>query len=162
MNYSKRRTKKRTKTVKAPPFYSDPSFLAAMFKNRFGRTPNEFIQTKLANGTSIDAAEYELNIILADISKQTNCVFYDFNYYYNKQVQYQPVIKKTVVHKTNRPENAGKAWSKEDDQLLITMYNGQVSKKEMCDTLKRSEEGLAARLVRLGMIKKRYIFRERK
>ena len=64
--------------------------------------------------------------------------------------------------KRNMPENAGKAWTMEEEQLLIKMYNSGVSKKEMCDAFKRTEVALAARLVHLGIIESRDVFRGRK
>jgi hypothetical protein len=64
--------------------------------------------------------------------------------------------------KKKPPENAGKAWCAEEEQLLIEMYKSNASKKEMCYTLKRTESSLAARLVRLGITENRDMFRYRK
>ena len=61
--------------------------------------------------------------------------------------------------KKNIPENAGKRWSDEDDKKLCEMFNAGVSKKEICNTLKRTTTGIASRLVRLGKIKERDEFR---
>ena len=75
----------------------------------------------------------------------------------------------TVLHaskeekpKKNAPENAGKPWTKDDDALLANLYRANVPKKEICDTFKRSSGGIAARLVRLGLIDDRDAFRDRK
>lgn len=61
--------------------------------------------------------------------------------------------------KKNMPENAGKRWSDEDDKKLCEMFNAGVSKKEICNTFKRTTTGIASRLVRLGKIKERDEFR---
>lgn len=64
--------------------------------------------------------------------------------------------------KKNMPENAGKRWSDEDDKKLCEMFNAGVSKKEICNTFKRTTTGIASRLVRLGKIKERDEFRYEK
>ena len=64
--------------------------------------------------------------------------------------------------KRKLPKNAGKAWSKEDDDLLIDLYRSGASKKDICNTFKRTITGIAARLVRLGEIESRDVFRDRK
>lgn len=62
----------------------------------------------------------------------------------------------------NAPANAGKSWTKEEDDLLVHLYHSGTPKKDISQTLQRSESGIAARLVRLGIIENRDIFRERK
>lgn len=61
--------------------------------------------------------------------------------------------------KKPQPENAGKPWLAEDDRTLIAMYNAGKSKREICKYFMRSPGGIAARLVRLGIIKDRDSFR---
>ena len=62
----------------------------------------------------------------------------------------------------NMPANAGKPWAKEDEDLLVSLYHSGTSKKDICNTLQRSETGVAARLVHLGVIEDRDMFRRRK
>ena len=64
--------------------------------------------------------------------------------------------------KKNMPENAGKPWTREDEDLLTSLYRAGASKKELCATLRRTETGIAARLVYLGIIENRDVFRARK
>ena len=64
--------------------------------------------------------------------------------------------------KKNLPANAGKPWTKEDEDLLIRLYQSGASKKDICKTLQRTATGIAARLVHLGIIDNRDIFRDRK
>ena len=63
--------------------------------------------------------------------------------------------------KKNLPANAGKPWAREDEALLVNLYRSGASKKDICKTLQRTESGIAARLVHLGIIENRDIFRDR-
>ena len=85
-----------------------------------------------------------------------------FDYFYKTIVLNNPQPKATYSKKVNRPENAGKAWTTEEEQQLVKMYNNGYSNKKMCDTFKRTEVALAARLVQLGIIESRDVFRGRK
>lgn len=69
------------------------------------------------------------------------------------------VLKQLEAKQKKGPKNAGAKWTEEEEQLLVKMYNSGATKKEMCDRFKRTENGLAARLVRLGVISERDIFR---
>ena len=64
--------------------------------------------------------------------------------------------------KKNMPANAGKPWNKEDENLLIDLYQSSAAKRDICKALQRTESGVAARLVHLGIIENRDIFRDRK
>jgi hypothetical protein len=64
--------------------------------------------------------------------------------------------------KKNLPANAGKPWAKEDEDLLVSLYRSGTPKREICKTMQRTESGVAARLVQLGIIDNRDIFRDRK
>lgn len=64
--------------------------------------------------------------------------------------------------KKNTPANAGKPWTKEDEDLLVSLYRSSTPKREICRALQRTESGVAARLVHLGVIEDREIFRRRK
>lgn len=61
-----------------------------------------------------------------------------------------------------KPENAGKPWTERDDALLCQMFDAGSTKKDMCACFKRSEGGIASRLVRLGKITDRFVFFDRK
>jgi hypothetical protein len=64
--------------------------------------------------------------------------------------------------KKNMPANAGKPWAKEDEDLLVKLYHSGTTKRDICKTLQRTESGVAARLVHLGIIENRDTFRNRK
>lgn len=162
MSTFKRRSSPKHKIIKAPPQNTNPQFFITVFKKRLNRTPNEYINEKLKTGSDFEAVKYLFNIVAAEISTQNNCKFFDFNYFYKSAVPSKPQTKSNSSQKVNRPENAGKAWTKEEEQQLIQMYNNRCSKKEMCDAFKRTEVALAARLVHLGIIESRDVFRGRK
>ena len=63
--------------------------------------------------------------------------------------------------KRKQPENAGKPWTAEDECLLKTLYESGAPKKEICHTLKRYVTSVAARLVHMGLIDNRDVFRDR-
>ena len=50
------------------------------------------------------------------------------------------------------PENAGKPWSPEDEEILCRMYETGCSTKEICSHFRRTKGAIAARLVHLGKI----------
>ena len=60
----------------------------------------------------------------------------------------------------NIPANAGKPWAKEDEDLLVNFYRSGTPKREICKALQRTESGVAARLVHLGIIENRDAFRK--
>ena len=64
--------------------------------------------------------------------------------------------------KKNGPANAGKPWTAEEEDLLRNLYRSGTLKKDICKALQRSESGVAARLVHLGILESRDIFRDRK
>lgn len=64
--------------------------------------------------------------------------------------------------KKNLPANAGKPWTKEDEDLLVKLYHSGAAKGDICKTFQRTETGIAARLVHLGVIENRDMFRSRK
>ena len=66
-----------------------------------------------------------------------------------------------VVVISGEPENAGKPWSKTEDEVLCRMFDRGCSRKEICGRFKRSSGGIAARLVKLGKISDRGQFRKR-
>ena len=63
--------------------------------------------------------------------------------------------------KKKMPENTGKPWTVEDETLLKEMYANGATKSEICRILKRTVTGVAARLVHMGIIDNRDIFRDR-
>ncbi len=143
-------------------YNSNLQFFINAFKKRLGRTPNEYINEKLKNGSRFEDVEYLFNIVAAEISNQNNCKFFEFDYFYKNDISNKPQPRTNNSNKNQRPKNAGKYWTAEEEQLLIKMYHNNASKEEMCNTFKRTENGIAARLVHLGIIKDRDVFRSRK
>lgn len=137
------------------------SFVKA-FEERLGRTPDEYISEKLQAGSQVDDVKYLFNIIACEISQRIGCKFYDFDYFNVKTSSPVSERKRVRQSKRSKPENAGKFWTKEEELLLVEMYTGNATKKQICETFKRTEAGIAARLVRLGVITERDVFRSRK
>ena len=61
-----------------------------------------------------------------------------------------------------KPGNAGKAWSPEEEGLLVEMYESGVSVTEIARRLERSRTSIRARLVRVGMFASRRDVPERR
>lgn len=134
------------------------SLFIKAFQNRLHRTPNEYIDEKLATGSKLDAIKYLFNIQAAAISQSNNCGYFDFDYFYNRNSNHIKTTQSNSHKSATRPRNAGKLWTAEEEQLLIKLYNIGATKAEMCKRFGRTENGLAARLVRLGVIKDRDTF----
>ena len=56
------------------------------------------------------------------------------------------------------PENAGKPWTKADEEKLCEMFDNGADKSEICTPFKRTKGSISARLVKLGKITDRYMF----
>ena len=54
--------------------------------------------------------------------------------------------------KKNKPSNAGKPWSKEDEEMLKVWFKSGMTKKEISTKLERSIGSISSRLARLGLI----------
>lgn len=162
MSNFKRWSKSRSKHIKPSRPNSNPSFFVDAFKRRLGRTPNEYITEKLRSGSQLDDIKYLFNIMAAEISTRNNCKFFDFDYFCKNDIIINDTGRKEWNPQSARPKNAGKPWTKEEEQLLVKMYNSSASKNELCATFKRTEDGLAAKLVRLGVIRDREVFKARK
>lgn len=71
------------------------------------------------------------------------------------------ILKELPEKKTQnkqQPENHGKPWTEEDDATLCCMFDSGYTKKELCAHFKRTQGGIAARLIRLGKISDRQEF----
>lgn len=51
------------------------------------------------------------------------------------------------------PENAGKPWTKEDDEELCRRFDNGSSIKELSHAFKRTQGSISSRLERLGKVK---------
>lgn len=58
------------------------------------------------------------------------------------------------VHKTpgERPGNAGKPWSNEEDQQLLVEFDSEIALKQIAASHARSRGAIHARLVKLGKL----------
>ena len=58
----------------------------------------------------------------------------------------------TTKPKKELPKNAGKPWTKEDDEKLKVCFESGMSKKEICTEFERSVGSISSRLARLGLV----------
>ena len=54
--------------------------------------------------------------------------------------------------KCNLPDNAGKPWSKSEEERLKELYNSGLSKKDISKELCRTTGSISSRLNRLGLV----------
>ncbi len=65
-------------------------------------------------------------------------------------------LEKQPKKKTqSQPENAGKPWSADEDEQLLTAYRSGAKLVELSNRHKRTKGSIAARLVKLGEINER-------
>lgn len=58
----------------------------------------------------------------------------------------------SAKRKKNRPNNAGKPWTKEMDAELCRLFDEGIKRKELCARFERSFGAIDARLTKLGKI----------
>ena len=66
------------------------------------------------------------------------------------------LLKKTKTN--NRPKNAGKPWTAEDEAILCKMFDSGASRRELCRQFQRTPGALASRLEQLGRLRDREEF----
>lgn len=57
-------------------------------------------------------------------------------------------LKDGIASHRSLPENAGKPWTQEDDQMLCAMYDQGKSTKEISEIFRRTTGSIASRLVK--------------
>ncbi|MGI9276873.1 MAG: hypothetical protein ACR2PT_18760 [Endozoicomonas sp.] len=60
------------------------------------------------------------------------------------------VPAKKSGNRTDKPANAGKSWSADEDQALTEAFNQGLSESELAGQLQRTTFAIEARLVKLG------------
>jgi len=69
-------------------------------------------------------------------------------------------LDKLIAKKSrSQPDNAGKPWTKEEEDQLVKEYQSGITAIEIAKIHNRSKGAIAARLVRLGLITDRYAAR---
>ena len=64
----------------------------------------------------------------------------------------------SIQVKKNKPqaENAGKPWTKDDEEILCRMFETGCTTRDICNQLGRTKGAIAARLIQLGKIRDRF------
>jgi hypothetical protein len=70
----------------------------------------------------------------------------------SKAVSSLEYLRKKSERQESLPENAGKPWSAEEDNLLIDRFDKGMSFKRLSEGHKRTEGAIRSRLVKLGKI----------
>lgn len=66
-------------------------------------------------------------------------------------------LDKLAVRKSRpQPDNAGKPWTKDEEEQLTEEYRGGIAASEIAKLHNRSKGAITARLVRLGMVSDQY------
>ena len=66
-----------------------------------------------------------------------------------------------VKSKPKTFENSGKRWSKEDDELLVQLFEQGLKTSELQKHFMRSYGSIQSRLAKLGLIDERFVFPRR-
>ena len=67
----------------------------------------------------------------------------------------------TAKSKDSMPENAGKPWTRADEEILCRMFDTGCPGEVICNHFQRSHGSIAAKLVKLGKIRERREFQLR-
>lgn len=63
--------------------------------------------------------------------------------------------KQTDKKSSKQPENAGKPWTRDEDERLVIEYSSGATTIELAKMHKRTKGSISSRLVKLGEIKER-------
>ena len=75
---------------------SDRQRFEDAFRDRIGRSPAEFIQQKLANGTEPKTIQYQYEMMAAEIARQNSCAAPPFSLYASlKKKKYRKLVNRT-------------------------------------------------------------------
>ena len=67
------------------------------FQDRIGRSPAEFIQQKLANGTELKTIRYQYEMMAAEIARQNSCAAPPFSLYASlKKKKYHKLVRDRI------------------------------------------------------------------
>lgn len=114
------------------------------FQDRIGRSPAEFIQQKLANGTEPKTIQYQYEMMAAEIARQNSCAAPPFGLYAS--------LKKKTYHKLVRDripeiiEASGKTftWETLSDEAYLQLLDEKLN-EELADLLEVMGAVVAAR-----------------
>ena len=71
---------------------------------------------------------------------------------------YAVLQQEIPASKKKMPENSGKKWTEEDDELLKELFERGMKRSQLQKTFMRSRASIEARLVKLGLIEERFRF----
>ena len=122
------------------------------FQDRIGRSPAEFIQQKLANGTEPKTIRYQYEMMAAEIARQNSCAAPPFGLYAS--------LKKNTYHKLVRDripeiiEASGKTciWETLSDEAYLQLLDEKLNEELAEYQESKSLEELADLLEVMGAV----------
>ena len=122
------------------------------FQDRIGRSPAEFIQQKLANGTEPKTIQYQYEMMAAEIARQNSCAAPPFGLYAS--------LKKKTYHKLVRDripeiiEASGKTftWETLSDEAYLQLLDEKLNEELAEYQESKSPEELADLLEVMGAV----------
>ena len=94
----KRQNPAKSKRVKKPAVTKNPIVFETAFEKKLGRTPADYLISKIQSGSPISSIEYLFDIVSAEIAMKNNCVCKGFAYYHEKAQERINAMKKRMVH----------------------------------------------------------------
>ena len=131
---------------------SDRQRFEDAFRDRIGRSPAEFIQQKLANGTEPKTIQYQYETMAAEIARQNSCAAPPFGLYAS--------LKKKTYHKLVRDripeiiEASGKTctWETLSDEAYLQLLDEKLNEELAEYQESKSLEELADLLEVMGAV----------
>lgn len=132
--------------------YSERQRFEKAFQDRIGRSPAEFIQQKLANGTEPKTIQYQYEVMVAEIARQNSCAAPPFSLYAS--------LKKKTYHKLVRDripeiiEASGKTctWETLSDEAYLRLLDEKLNEELAEYQENKSMEELADLLEVMGAV----------
>ena len=70
----------------------------------------------------------------------------------NAAIEALKIVKRIETRRSNAPQNSRKAWLPKEERKLVKVFESGATAKKIAEQLQRSEGGIRARLVKLGLI----------
>lgn len=122
------------------------------FQDRIGRSPSEFIQQKLANGTEPKTIHYQYEMMAAEIARQSSCTAPPFGLYASlKKKRYHKLVRDRIPEII---EADGKicTWETLSDEVYLQLLDEKLNEELAEYQESKSLEELADLLEVMGAV----------
>lgn len=153
--------RKGPKQQKKAPICTSPKVFEDAYLRRIGQTPVEWIQAKVKSGSALETIRYLFEINAAAIADRNHCMMQSFEKYYAQYLKEKEPDKSVIIDQQpktvsfgdqQRPANAGKKWTQEDEIKLCQIYDYGCDIRTIAAHFQRTEKAIIERLIRLGKI----------